>query len=222
MVDSGLRESGTDSVAVVGIACRLPGAGDPGQLWELLRTGRDAVGTPGPGRRADLAGPGSGPAGLLDRIDLFDAGFFGISPAEAVAMDPRQRLVLELAWEAFEDAALDPHRLASDCAGVFVGTLGDDYRAVAPPAGRYSLTGLANGLIANRVSYALGLRGPSLTVDAAQASSLVAVHPGGAELAPRRERPRRRRWRQPVHHDRRVHGGAGVRCAVATGQVPGI
>ena len=176
MVDSGLRESGTDSVAVVGIACRLPGAGDPGQLWELLRTGRDAVGTPGPGRRADLAGPGSGPAGLLDRIDLFDAGFFGISPAEAVAMDPRQRLVLELAWEAFEDAALDPHRLASDCAGVFVGTLGDDYRAVAPPAGRYSLTGLANGLIANRVSYALGLRGPSLTVDAAQASSLVAVH----------------------------------------------
>nr|WP_281262404.1 type I polyketide synthase [Allonocardiopsis opalescens] len=170
---------GSESVAVIGMACRLPGADNPGELWELLRNGRDAVGPLSPRRRADLvgaAGTEPPPAGLLARIDHFDAGFFGISPAEAAAMDPRQRLMLELAWESFEDAAADPHRLGAERAGVFVGTAGDDYRAVAPAADRYAFTGLAGGLIANRVSYALGLRGPSLTVDAAQASSLVAVH----------------------------------------------
>ncbi|MFJ2264538.1 type I polyketide synthase [Streptomyces sp. NPDC087844] len=177
------------SIAVVGLACRLPHADDPSAFWRLLRDGRNAI-TPMPeNRRTPPAAPVTGRpdldydwrGGFLRHVDLFDAGFFGISPREALAMDPQQRLMLELAWEALEDAGLRRQQLAGSGTGVFAGAIWDDYatilRAHGPTAlNRHSMTGLNRGIIANRVSHAFGLRGPSLTVDAAQSSSLTAVH----------------------------------------------
>ncbi|MGW2397363.1 SDR family NAD(P)-dependent oxidoreductase [Kitasatospora sp. NPDC001664] len=166
-----------DAVAVVGAACRLPGAADPAAFWRLLAEGGSAVGVFPPGRFAEGERPRAG--GYLDEVGAFDPEFFGISPAEAAAADPQQRLVLELAWEALEDAGVLPAALGGSRTGVFVGAIGADYAALAARTGsvsRHTLTGLNKGVIANRVSYALDLRGPSLTVDTAQSSSLVAVH----------------------------------------------
>ncbi|WP_344919818.1 type I polyketide synthase, partial [Streptosporangium oxazolinicum] len=172
-------------IAVIGTACRLPGAPDPRAFWRLLDEGRGAV-REIPAHRdssAVLAGPardnpGVRYGGYLDDIGGFDAGFFGVSPREAAAMDPQQRLVLELAWEALEDAGLVPATLSGSVTGVFVGSIADEYAALsrASAIGRHTLTGTTRGIIANRVSYALGLRGPSIAVDTAQSSSLVAVH----------------------------------------------
>ncbi|CAM5314459.1 Polyketide synthase OS=Streptomyces antimycoticus OX=68175 GN=SANT12839_087120 PE=4 SV=1 [Streptomyces antimycoticus] len=118
--------------------------------------------------------------GFLDRVDTFDASFFGISPREATAMDPQQRLMLELAWESFEDAEIRPGTLKDTPTGVFVGAIWDEYatllRRDTTAATRHAMTGVHRSVIANRVSYGYGLRGPSLTVDTAQSSSLVAVH----------------------------------------------
>ncbi|MEV4091747.1 type I polyketide synthase [Streptosporangium saharense] len=170
-----------EAIAVVGLACRLPGASNPTDLWELLRSGRDATGEPSPDRlRADPRVAGHR-GGFLDHVDLFDAGFFGVSPREASAMDPQQRLVLELAWEALEDAGLPPATLAGTASGVFLGAMASDYATLvyrhgADAVTRHTLAGLTRGILANRVSYVLGLRGPSLTVDTAQSSALVAVH----------------------------------------------
>ena len=100
-------ENSADPIAVVGLACRLPGAGDPAAFWDCLRHGRSAVGPTPAGRwpGADAAArPALGFGAFLDDVEGFDAGFFGISPREAAAMDPQQRLMLELAWEALEDA----------------------------------------------------------------------------------------------------------------------
>ncbi|MFG1648029.1 beta-ketoacyl synthase N-terminal-like domain-containing protein, partial [Amycolatopsis sp. NPDC049252] len=179
------------AVAVVGLACRLPGAPDPAAFWRLLCDGADAITTvpadrwdageftdpdPGaPGKAVTAAG------GFLDRVDLFDAAFFGISPREAASMDPQQRLVLELAWESLESAGIVPARVEGTRGGVFVGAASDDYATLARRGGpgavtQHSLTGTQRGIIANRVSYFLGLRGPSLVVDTGQSSALVAVH----------------------------------------------
>ncbi|MER5867393.1 type I polyketide synthase [Kitasatospora sp. NPDC002040] len=166
-----------DAVAVVGAACRLPGAASPAAFWRLLESGGSAVGVYPPGRFAAGEQPRAG--GYLDEVGTFDPEFFGISPAEATAADPQQRLVLELAWEALEDAGVLPAALGGSRTGVFVGAIGADYAALAARTGsvsRHTLTGLNKGVIANRVSYTLDLRGPSLTVDTAQSSSLVAVH----------------------------------------------
>ncbi|MDX6741098.1 type I polyketide synthase [Actinocorallia sp. A-T 12471] len=156
-------------VAIVGLSCRLPGAADPAAFWRLLETGGDAVAT-----RSGV------PGGYLEGVDLFDPAFFGIAPREAASLDPQQRLVLELAWEALEGARVAPARLAGQAVGVFVGATHGDYAALVQRAGagaftRHTLPGLNRALLANRVSHALGLQGPSLTVDAAQASGLVAV-----------------------------------------------
>ena len=158
-----------DDIAVIGLSCRLPGAGTPDALWRLLREGGDAVG-PAPEGRA------TGRGGFLDRVDLFDARFFGISPREADAVDPQQRLVLELGWEALEDAGVVPATLRRGQVGVFVGAMWDDYAALCDVPDRHAMTGQRRTMIANRLSHFLGLRGPSLTVDTAQSSSLVAVH----------------------------------------------
>jgi len=166
-----------EPIAIVGCSCRLPLAPDTGAFWRLLTSGTDAVRDMPPGRAE--SGVDLGRAGFLDRVDGFDAPFFGISPPEASAMDPQQRLMLELGWEALEDAGIVPAVLRGSHAGVFVGSMADDYTALARGRGKltaHSLTGLNRGMLANRLSYLLGLRGPSLTVDAAQASSLVAVH----------------------------------------------
>nr|WP_236576153.1 type I polyketide synthase [Streptomyces sp. HF10] len=178
-------------IAVIGLACRLPGAADPAAFWRLLSEGADAITDVPPDRwdgaavaDADASEPGRTDirrGGFLDRVGHFDAGFFGLSPKEAAAMDPQQRLVLELAWEALEDAHVRPWTLRSTRTGVFVGAIWDDYATLHHRSGLtaispHTVTGLHRGIIANRVSYFLGLHGPSLTVDSGQSSSLVSVH----------------------------------------------
>ncbi|MDQ1288082.1 MAG: hypothetical protein QG622_1647, partial [Actinomycetota bacterium] len=171
-----------EDIAVVGLACRLPGANTPAAFWELLVAGRDAIADPGPARGA------LPPGGYLEDVAGFDAALFGISPREASAIDPQHRLALELAWEALENASIAPRRTGSgssgpavlDDAAVFVGAMADDYATLAHrgghPVDRHTLTGLSRGLAANRLSYVLGLGGPSMVVDCGQSSSLVAVH----------------------------------------------
>ncbi|MFE9775281.1 type I polyketide synthase [Streptomyces sp. NPDC005931] len=178
-------------VAVVGIGCRLPGgAHSPDAFWELLRSGADAVGTLPAGRWNDYrqASPAHAAVvdrvirhgGFLDDVEGFDAEFFGISPAEAAEMDPQQRILLEVAWEALEHAGLPADRLAGTRAGVYVGACADDHGRAAledlPSIGARTGTGAAMSIIANRLSYVLDLRGPSMTVDTACSSSLVALH----------------------------------------------
>ncbi|MFF7974874.1 beta-ketoacyl synthase N-terminal-like domain-containing protein, partial [Streptomyces sp. NPDC007905] len=181
----------TDGIAVIGLACRLPGAADPAAFWRLLSEGADAITDVPPDRwdgaavaDADPSAPGRTDVrrgGFLDSIGHFDAGFFGLSPKEAAAMDPQQRLVLELAWEALEDAHVRAETLRSTRTGVFVGAIWDDYATLHHRSGLtaispHTVTGLHRSIIANRVSYFLGLNGPSLTVDSGQSSSLVSVH----------------------------------------------
>ncbi|MFG1607864.1 type I polyketide synthase, partial [Actinoplanes sp. NPDC049265] len=172
--------TGQDLVAVVGLACRLPGAASPEEYWELLAAGREAVAEV-PDDRSAHVGAGIARAGLIGDVAGFDAGFFGVSPREATAMDPRQRLVLELAWEALERAGLDPSAVRGHRAGVFLGAMGDDYASLMHDRGTeaidsFTLSALQRGILANRISFFLGLSGPSLVVDTAQSSALVAVH----------------------------------------------
>ncbi|MGC9379163.1 SDR family NAD(P)-dependent oxidoreductase [Streptomyces sp. MH13] len=167
-----------EPIAIIGMACRFPEAPAPGDYWHLLHDGRSAI------SRSSETGRYEGT--LPDR-DRFDAGFFGISPREANAMDPQQRLALELSWEALESAGLLPGELPGGDTGIFLGVSANDYAGVvrregAAPLSHHAMAGTHRSVIANRVSYALDLRGPSLTVDAGQASSLVAVHLACASL----------------------------------------
>ena len=167
-----------EPIAIVGLSCRLPGAPNSAAFWQLLERGGSAIGE-APADRPGAGGPPVG--GFLDQVDGFDPEFFGVTAREAAAMDPQQRLFLELAWEALEDARIVPAALSGTATGVFVGAIAADYAALLQARGdlavnRYSLTGLNRGIIANRVSYTLGLHGPSLTVDSAQSSALTAVH----------------------------------------------
>ncbi|WP_327690142.1 type I polyketide synthase [Streptomyces tubercidicus] len=175
----------SEPIAVIGLSCRLPGAADPDALWELLRDGSSAI-TEAPADRWSAELPAesgvSEPArgGFLDDVAAFDAAFFGVSPREAQSMDPQQRLALELGWEALENARIRPERLHGHRTGVYIGATVEDYAVLVHQQGTTALdhhtpTGLNRGLIANRLSYHLGLRGPSMTLDTAQSSSLVAV-----------------------------------------------
>ncbi|QGV80132.1 type I polyketide synthase [Streptomyces ficellus] len=181
----------SDPIAVIGLSCRLPGAPDPDSFWRLLRDGTSAVSEAPEGRwdvdtlyDPDPNAPGrmnTRWGGFIDGVGHFDPEFFGISPREAASMDPQQRLLLELAWEALENAGLVPDTLRSTPTGVFVGAVNGDYelllhRSGRDAIGRHSLTGTQRGMLANRLSYTFGLRGPSLTVDSGQSSSLVGVH----------------------------------------------
>lgn len=180
-------------VALVGLGCRLPGGvASADALWALLRDGGDVVTSVPDGRWDPYRQASPGHAAAVDRanrhgayladevVDAFDADFFGISPAEAAEMDPQQRILLEVAWEALEHAGLPADRLAGTRTGVYVGACGDDHgRATLddlPSITARTATGAAMSVIANRLSYALDLRGPSMTVDTACSSSLVALH----------------------------------------------
>ncbi|HMI94742.1 MAG TPA: AMP-binding protein, partial [Polyangiales bacterium] len=184
---SALAGDTEDPIAIVGMACRLPGAPSLASFWQLLRYGVDAIGDV-PLDRWDaeaLYAPAAGTAGrsygkwggFVHDLDRFDAPFFGISAREAAHMDPQQRMFLELVWHALEDAGQSPHALAGGNAGVFAGVSSNEYAllhrgSLALVDAGYG-TGRSTSLVSNRVSYFLDLKGPSVTVDSACASSLV-------------------------------------------------
>ncbi len=172
---------GREPIAIVGMGCRLPGAGSPAEFWRLLSSGIDAVGTVPDGRWPQIPKEiATSCGGFLDSVDRFDAPFFGISPREAAYLDPQHRLLLEVSWEALEDAGLPADRLGGESVGVFVGVSSNDYgRILAAGPGledAYSVTGNSASMAANRISYHFDFRGPSLAVDTACSSSLVSVH----------------------------------------------
>jgi acyl transferase domain-containing protein/acyl carrier protein len=182
-----------EPIAILGMGCRFPGGvRSPDAFWQLLRDGVDAIG-PIPLERwevaayfdADPAAPGKmvqREGGFLADVDRFDPQFFGIAPREAAAIDPQQRLMLEVAWEALERAGLAPSRLQGSATGVFVALTTNDYRDVhltmrgLDGLDAYYASGIAHSIASGRISYVLGLHGPSLTIDTACSSSLVAVH----------------------------------------------
>ncbi|CAG7644872.1 SDR family NAD(P)-dependent oxidoreductase [Actinacidiphila bryophytorum] len=178
-------------IAVVGIGCRFPGGADsPEAMWRMLSAGVDAIG-PFPEDRWDTA-PYFDPdpetpatayvldGGFLDRVDTFDAQLFGIAPAEATGMDPQQRIALEVAWQALEDAGLPPDGLDGSRTGVFMGASTGDYVRMRQQFGApegidgYQILG-ENSFIAGRIAHTFGLRGPAQVVDTACSSSLLAV-----------------------------------------------
>lgn len=176
-------------VAIIGAACRLPGASSLAEFWQLLVTGRNTVrqqpaarwsverflrpGTPEPGFAYSFAG------GYLDNPLDFDPAPFGISPREAQQMDPQQRLLLEVVWEALEDASIPPSTLAGGNVGVYIGASMVDYMGTASydPAVMEShfMTGNSLAVLSNRISYIFDFKGPSFTVDSACSSSFVAL-----------------------------------------------
>ena len=187
-----LTKKQAEPIAIVGLACRLPGHVDtPERYWELLMNGVDAIteiprerwdndayydpNPDAPGKIATRWG------GFVDAIDQFDADFFGIAPREANNMDPQQRLVLEVAWEALERAGYSPDGLQKSRTGVFLGICNGDYFSLNSAGDprhidAYLASGSAGSVASGRLSYLLGLQGPSISVDTACSSSLVAIH----------------------------------------------
>ena len=188
-----LEAASREPIAVVGLACRVPGGGDDSaSFWHLLRNGVDATG-PVPSGRWDVDSlyhpdpemPGrmaTRRGGFLSCVDMFDPAFFGITRREAQGMDPQQRLLLEVCWEALEHAGQPPDRLQRTPTGVYIGLAGSDYAYLQLESGDRSLfdahfaSGIAHSIASGRLSYLLGLQGPSLTIDTACSSSLVATH----------------------------------------------
>ena len=182
-----------EPLAIIGLGCRIPGgACNAEQFWDLLRQGRFGVreipsdrwpvdeyfdpNPDAPGKIATRFGA------FLERVDEFEPQFFNIAPREALTMDPQQRLLLESSWEALEHAGQSPANLAKTRTGVYVGVCGNDYAQLMLESGdltlldMYYASGIAHSIASGRISYVLGLQGPSITVDTACSSSLVAVH----------------------------------------------
>src|SRR5579872_812425 len=178
-------------IAVIGMACRFPGADGPAAFWDLLSRGGDAI-TEIPRERWDVDAyfdpnpdaPGkmyTRWGGFLTDIDQFSPAFFGIAPREAASVDPQQRLLLEVSWQALENAGAPPQRLSSRQVGVFIGIGATDYGELEVMQGPgaidpYNGTGSSHSVAAGRLSYLLGVRGPSLAIDTACSSSLASLH----------------------------------------------
>ena len=185
---------GQEPIAVIGMACRFPGSKGISDFWRQLVAGENAVIEGPPGSVIGRAGrlfPESGDrhealrfGAFIEDLDQFDAEFFRISPIEAQMLDPQQRMMLETTWHALEDAAIDPESLRGSRTGVYVGISNNDYRDMVldlpetaeSTAGFYAVTGTALNTAIGRVSFALGLHGPSMAIDTACSSSLVAIH----------------------------------------------
>jgi acyl transferase domain-containing protein len=198
-----LESRAHEPIAIVGMGCRYPGGvGSPEDLWRIVAEGRDVVSIFPDDRGWNVARlAGVDPqrtklgdrGGFLDDAGGFDARFFGISPREALAMDPQQRHLLEVAWETFERAGIDPVTLRGSRTGVFIGLINQTYGIVDGAYETFSveqltgltgflLTGTASSAASGRISYAFGLEGPACTIDTACSSSLVAVHQAVASL----------------------------------------
>ncbi|WP_344599079.1 type I polyketide synthase, partial [Streptomyces violaceusniger] len=197
-----------DPIAIIAMSCRYPGGvGSPEDLWRLVSTGGDAISAFPSDRNWDLdryaadvaVGAGSDPdaagatavleGGFIENAGDFDPGFFGMSPAEALATDPQQRLLLEVSWEAFERAGIDPRSQRGRDVGVFVGSGMQLYRDIESDpevTETYMATSGAASVISGRVAYTFGFEGPAITLDTACSSSLVAIHLA-AEALRRRE-----------------------------------
>ena len=197
---AGGHSSSGDAIAIVGMACRFPGAPSLPEFWSLMERGGNAVseGEPGSGagRLAEMF-PDAAARGaacrfgaFVDDIDRFDAAFFRISPVEAQLLDPQQRMMLETSWHALEDAGIDPDCLKGTRTGVYTGISTDEYRMLVLDSARpseaagclYALSGTNMNGAAGRISFVLGLMGPAKAVDAACASSLVSIHDAVADL----------------------------------------
>jgi malonyl CoA-acyl carrier protein transacylase len=184
--------SAREPIAVIGLGCRFPGAGNPDEFWQLLHEGVDATqevpadrwnidayydpDPEAPGRMDTRRGGFLGPR---YKVDQFDAAFFGIAPREAVQMDPQHRLLLEVAWEALEHGGYAPRSLAGTHTGVFIGICSNDYGKLAggsEGSAAYVAIGNSFSMAAGRMSYLLGLQGPSIAMDTACSSSLVSLH----------------------------------------------
>ncbi|MEO0739827.1 MAG: polyketide synthase, partial [Cyanobacteria bacterium J06649_12] len=179
-----------EPIAIIGIGCRYPGgANTPSRFWDMLCQGTDSI-TEVPKARWDVA-PIYDPdpaapnkvstrwGGFLEQVDQFDPQFFGIAPREVATMDPQQRILLEVGWEALEDAGQIPAQLRGSKTGVFIGIGTHDYSIMLwqqPVNDPYATTGSGNCIAANRMSYIFDFKGPSLAIDTACSSSLVAVH----------------------------------------------
>nr|MCH9702678.1 type I polyketide synthase [Actinomycetes bacterium] len=185
------RVAGAEPIAVVGIGCRFPGGvTGPDSFWKLLESGTDTV-TEVPADRwdaeafydPDVSVPGRMPTkwgAYLDDVSGFDADFFGITPREAMSMDPQQRVALEVAWEALENAGYAPDQLGESRTAVMMGVYYSEYQNAsadnADSIDAYSATGNAHSVTVGRISYLLGLKGPAVAVDTACSSSLVSIH----------------------------------------------
>ncbi len=195
-----MPQSTSEPIAIVGMACRFPGADDIEAFWRLLESGGNAVaeGVPGSGvgRWGQIFGDRAVQSeacrfgAFVNDIDRFDDAFFRISPVEAQFLDPQQRMMLEVTWQALEDAGIDPERLRGSRTGVYSGISNDEYRMLVVESARpteaaaslYALSGTNLNGTAGRVSFVLGLTGPAKAVDAACASAMVAIHDGVADL----------------------------------------
>ncbi len=178
----------SEPIAIIGLGCRFPGANGSEAYWQLLHEGQDVIrkvsldkrnqgshaNTDSAGNTSDFWG------GYLDKVNEFDAHFFGLSTREATHMDPQQRILLEVCWEALEDAGLTEPQLSGSRTGVFIGVSSNDYARihthVHTTLDAYTGTGNAFSILANRLSYIFNLHGPSMAIDTACSSSLVAIH----------------------------------------------
>ncbi len=190
----------TQPIAIIGMACRFPGAPDIPSFWRLLETGENTVTESVRGATArrfgelfpdgEVQNEGCRYGAFVDDIDRFDEAFFRISPVEAQLLDPQQRMMLETSWQALEDAGIDPDRLKGSRTGVYTGISNDEYRMLVLESGKpadaasclYALSGTNLNGAAGRVAFVMGLMGPVKAVDAACASSLVSIHDAVADL----------------------------------------